>query len=81
MTRLVADYAGITKLVRPTQIPRVIERDPDDDHIIACALAAKAGLIVSGDKHLLDLGSYSGINGINIVNAAQAIARIEATTM
>jgi predicted nucleic acid-binding protein len=33
-------------------VPRVIENDPDDDHVIACAVAAKADIIVSGDKHL-----------------------------
>jgi predicted nucleic acid-binding protein len=29
--------------------------DPDDDHVLACAIAVNADLIVSGDKHLLDL--------------------------
>lgn len=39
-----------------------VSRDPDDDHVLACALAAKAELIVSGDKrHLLVLGAYQGI--------------------
>lgn len=35
--------------------------DPDDDHVLACALAAQATVIVSGDDDLLRLGSYSGI--------------------
>lgn len=39
----------------------VIKEDPDDDKILACALAAEAGYIVSGDKHLLELGRYEGI--------------------
>lgn len=37
-------------------------RDPDDDHILACALEAKADAIVSGDKDLADLGSFEGIS-------------------
>lgn len=30
-------------------------RDPDDDYLIALALVSEADLIVSGDKHLLEL--------------------------
>jgi putative PIN family toxin of toxin-antitoxin system len=61
-------------------VPRAIEptsRDPDDDHVIACALAAKAQLIVSGDRDLLVL---ENVREIAIVTPAQAIARIEAGT-
>lgn len=36
-------------------------RDPDDVHVLACALAANADVIVSGDKDLLSLGSFQGI--------------------
>ena len=31
--------------------------DPDDDYLVALATASGAGLIVSGDRHLLDLGA------------------------
>ena len=43
------------------------------DHVLACALAANADLIVSGDAHLLNLKSYQRIP---IVNAAEALGRI-----
>lgn len=36
-------------------------RDPKDDMIFECAVAAKAGAIVSGDKDILALGQYEGI--------------------
>ena len=39
----------------------VIERDPKDDMIIACAVAAGANYIVSRDLDLLDLKTYEGI--------------------
>lgn len=70
---VLADYAAAIELVSPTRIPRVVLNDPDDDHVIAAALSARADLIVSGDADLLTLNSYEGIA---IVNAAEAIARI-----
>jgi len=39
----------------------VIQRDPKDDQVLACALAAQAQYIVTRDKDLLDLGYYQGI--------------------
>lgn len=44
------------KLLKP------ISRDPDDDKFISCAISAKAKVIVSGDKDLLDLASYNKID-------------------
>lgn len=35
--------------------------DPDDDKFLACALASKSKTIVSGDKHLLKVSGYKGI--------------------
>ena len=35
--------------------------DPDDDKFLACALASSARLIVSGDKHLLQVAGYREI--------------------
>jgi uncharacterized protein len=39
----------------------VIGDDPDDDRILECALAGKADLVVSGDRHLRKLKSFRGI--------------------
>lgn len=36
-------------------------RDPNDDHVIATALAVDAEIIVTGDKDLLDLGQFRSI--------------------
>lgn len=66
-------YGQLVTHVAPQPIEPT-SRDPDDDHIIACAVAANAGLIVSGDRDLLDLGDH---RGIPILTAAQALAFIE----
>lgn len=40
---------------------RAVKDDPDDDKSLAAALLGRAGFVVSGDHHLLDLGEYQGI--------------------
>ena len=73
---VLADYVDAIELVEPVTVPRVVVGDVDDDQVIAAAVAARAVLIVSGDrKHLLPLGSHQGID---IVEAAEAIRRIAA---
>ena len=70
---ILADYSDAVELVTPLSIPIVIAADPDDDQVIAAAVAAKADLLVSGDRHLLALGSH---RNIGIVTPTEAIARI-----
>jgi predicted nucleic acid-binding protein len=52
----------------------VIENDPDDGHAIACAVAARADLIVSGDRQALAVQHED----IHIVSPAEALATITA---
>ena len=40
---------------------QILEKDPQDDKFIRCALAANAVYIISGDQHLLTLKSYQKI--------------------
>jgi putative PIN family toxin of toxin-antitoxin system len=70
---LVLGYAALARLVEPAEIAPVILADPDDDAVLACAVAAHAEIIVSGDSHLLDLKDYKGIL---IVTAAHLLTRI-----
>ena len=51
-----------SKICEPKPLPRPICKDPDDDKFIACAIASKTKIIVSGDKHLLDISGYQNIN-------------------
>jgi putative PIN family toxin of toxin-antitoxin system len=73
---VLTDFVEAIELVEPASVPRVVVGDVDDDQVIAAAIAARADLIVSGDrKHLLPLGSHQGID---IVDAAEAVRRIAA---
>jgi putative PIN family toxin of toxin-antitoxin system len=47
--------------VQPEEIVVVVADDPDDDKFLACAIAADATAIISGDPHLLALGAYRTI--------------------
>ena len=69
--RLVERYTLLAAVVHPVAIPPTILDDPDDDQVLACALAAKAEIIVSGDRHLLDLEEHQGVR---IVTVAEAVA-------
>jgi putative PIN family toxin of toxin-antitoxin system len=64
-------FVDSLSLVSPTSEIRAC-RDPDDDKFIECAVDAKALYIVSGDKDLLDLGSFAGVE---IVTAAEFCER------
>ena len=66
-------YATLAKRVTPASIRRTVLDDADDDHVLACALAAQADLIVSGDAHLLNLKRF---HSMRIVAAAEALAII-----
>lgn len=51
-------------VVPDKRIDRII-KDPDDNRILECALAANADFIISGDNHLLELKVFKGIQIIN----------------
>ena len=73
---LVVGYANLATLVVPTKVDPVVAADPDDDEVLACAVAASVGWIVSGDRHLLDLQEYQGIR---ILSPRQALALLRET--
>lgn len=72
---VVSEIRRLAFIVTPISVPRVVQGDSDDDHVLACALACGADLIVSGDKHLTGLGA--GYRGIRIAKAADAISILE----
>lgn len=70
---LVARYSQIARIVEPAQIASVVRRDPPDDAVLACALAAQADFVVSGDNDLLNLKHFQRIP---ILDAAAALGLI-----
>jgi len=60
-----------SQFVFPTDLLTVIKNDPADNKFIEAALAADADYIISGDRHLLNLGHYKKIT---ITNAAAFLA-------
>lgn len=72
---LVQDYTRLAEIVEPAPLSAPVSRDPDDDVVLATALAAGATLIVSGDQDLLVLGSFSDIR---ILAASAALTVLSA---
>jgi len=51
-----------SSIVTPKPLNHVIiEDDPDDDIVIACAITAHTDMIISGDKHILNIDKYENI--------------------
>lgn len=49
------------RIVEQVRIENQVCEDPDDDKFLAAALGGNTKTIISGDKHLLDVNGYSGI--------------------
>ena len=54
-------FTDICEIVKPAPLPRRVCRDPDDDVVLASALAGRADLIVTGDDDLLVLKNFQRI--------------------
>lgn len=70
----VGDYEALATQVESPEINVVLDRDPQDVIVLACAAAARAEAIVSGDLDLLSLKSF---NDIPILSASQLLALLE----
>jgi putative PIN family toxin of toxin-antitoxin system len=53
---------------------RIIKADPTDDKFIACARAGQAAYIISGDIHLLNMGSFGSIE---VVSPSQLLSKLK----
>jgi uncharacterized protein len=61
LLRLFADGFHVLFTAK-TPILSIVEKDPDDDKFIECAVALDSKWIISGDKALLEIEDYMGIH-------------------
>jgi uncharacterized protein len=47
--------------VEVTSLVTVVKQDPNDNPVLACGIDGQADYIVTGDRHLLALGTYAEI--------------------
>ncbi|HEV8386542.1 MAG TPA: putative toxin-antitoxin system toxin component, PIN family [Nitrososphaera sp.] len=66
ITEFIRNIASIPKMVERVSDFRVIKEDPDDDIILQTACDARAGYIVSGDRHLVTLRRYRGVRILSV---------------
>lgn len=50
------------EIITPSTDIQIVSDDPSDDMFIHCALARSINIIISGDRHLLELKSYKSIS-------------------
>jgi putative PIN family toxin of toxin-antitoxin system len=55
------------KVIKPSKNIHILADEPDN-RILECAQGASAEIIVTGDKHLLDLVSFEGIRIIRLAD-------------
>ena len=73
ISALIERYSALAEIVEPASLSGPVSPDPDDDVVLATALAAHADLIVSRDKHLRNLKHF---HRIPILNATDALNKI-----
>lgn len=61
-----AQLRAVTVYISPTERLDVVKADPTDNKVLECALSAGSEVVVSGDRHLLDLSEFRGIPVITV---------------
>lgn len=64
-------------VAEPQSVPSVVAADPFDNIFLALAIENNAVLIVSGDRHLLDLERFQNIDIVMPSHAVEVIATLK----
>lgn len=72
---VLAGLRQLVKVIEPPPLAVPVCRDPDDDAVLALALASRAEIIISGDDDLLALKLFQDIPIVAPVKALQLIAK------
>ena len=73
--QMLLNFRRLATVMTAHRLAQQVSRDADDDAVLACALAAQAELIISGDADLLVLKQFQNVR---IVTAARAVKIITA---
>ena len=71
---LMDDLESFATIVYPGKRHQVVERDPDDDAVVDCAVESGSSYIVSGDPHLTEMDV---VQGITVVTPRQFVNRLK----
>ncbi|MCX5909817.1 MAG: putative toxin-antitoxin system toxin component, PIN family [Deltaproteobacteria bacterium] len=70
---IIALFKDTFEIVIPSIRVRAISTDPEDNHVIEAAQAARAKYIISGDKHLLELKKWEDIQIVSPAHFMQTV--------
>jgi putative PIN family toxin of toxin-antitoxin system len=71
--QIVQELSTICDIVVPSKKIDFVRKDPADNRILECALEAHADFLVTGDRHLLDIGKF---RGVEILDPAALLDRL-----
>lgn len=71
--RLLEVFETHAEAVEPVAFARPVCGDPDDDKFLGAALAARAGFVVTGDRALL---AVDGFRGLQVIPARDFLVRL-----
>jgi len=71
--RVLAVIRNFAEIIDPHSSVRVC-RDDADNRVLECALDGRANWIITGDRHLLDLESFEGIEIATVANFLATVA-------
>lgn len=77
---LLASLNRLAIVVSPDESLAVVSDDPSDDRVLEAAVAGEADYVVSGDRHLLELGSFRGIGIVTPARFLEILAEMEPPT-
>jgi uncharacterized protein len=64
----------VSLIVKPDLTLTIVKEDPEDNRVLECAVTGKANYVVSGDRHLLKVGSYDGVPIVTVWQFMDALA-------
>ena len=74
ITRFLTIYTRRSEVVDLDRRVNAVYADPDDDIVLGTAVNGRAALIVTGDRHLLDMREFEGVRITTVVAALKILS-------